>query len=55
MALPVVFRRQVGRDLASAYGWYEEQRSGLGEEFLRAADASFEAIEELTCHERQRD
>ena len=28
MALPVVYRRKVGRDLAGAYGWYEEQRAG---------------------------
>jgi plasmid stabilization system protein ParE len=45
MALPVVYRREVGRDLAGAYGWYEEQRAGLGEEFLAAVDASFDAIE----------
>jgi len=47
MALPAAYRRKVGRDLASAYGWYEEQRAGLGEEFLAAVDASFEAIEEF--------
>ncbi len=35
MALPVVFRRKVGRNLAGAYGWHEEQRPGLGVEFLR--------------------
>ena len=45
MALPVVYRREVGRDLAGAYGWYEEQRAGLGEEFIAAVDASFDAIE----------
>ena len=45
MALPTAYRRKVGRDLASAYAWYEEQRAGLGEEFLAAVDASFEAIE----------
>lgn len=47
MALPVVFRRGVGRDLAGAYGWYEEQRAGLGEQFLAAVNASFGAIEQL--------
>jgi plasmid stabilization system protein ParE len=45
MALPVVYRREVGRDLAGAYGWYEEQRAGLGEEFLAAVDVTFDAIE----------
>ena len=47
MALPVVYRRKVGRDLAGAYGWYEEQRAGLGEEFLAAVDTTFDAIERI--------
>ena len=47
MALPVVYRRKVGRDLAGAYGWYEEQRPGLGEEFLTAVNATFDAIEHI--------
>jgi hypothetical protein len=47
MALPAVFRRKVGRDLAGAFRWYEDQRVGLGEEFLGAVDASFEAIQEF--------
>ena len=47
MALPVVYRREVGRDLAGAYGWYEEQRPGLGEEFLTAVDTTFDAIEQI--------
>jgi plasmid stabilization system protein ParE len=47
MALPVVYRRKVGRDLAGAYGWYEDQRAGLGEEFLAAVDATFDAIERI--------
>jgi hypothetical protein len=45
MVLPLVFRRRVGQDLAGAYRWYEEQRVGLGEEFLGAVNASFDAIE----------
>ena len=47
MALPLVYRRKVGRDLAGAYGWYEEQRAGLGEEFLTAVDVTFDAIEQV--------
>jgi plasmid stabilization system protein ParE len=47
MTLPVVFRRRVGRDLAEARGWYEEQRIGLGEEFLAAVGASLDAIEQF--------
>lgn len=45
MALPVVYRHEAGRDLAGASGWYEEQRVGLGEEFLAAVDLTFDAIE----------
>jgi len=45
MALPVVFRRKVGRDLAAGFGYYEEQSKGLGEKFLSAVDSSFSAIE----------
>ncbi len=47
MTTPVVYRRKVGRDLAGAYGWYEVQRPGLGEEFLTSVDATFDAIEQL--------
>lgn len=46
MALPAVYRRKVARDLAGAYGWYEQQRAGLGEEFLAAVNTSFGAIQE---------
>lgn len=45
MALPVVYRRKVGRDLASVFGHYEGQTEGLGEQFLSAVDSAFDAIE----------
>ena len=45
MALPVVYRRKVGRDLAGGYGWYSGQRDGLGQDFLTAVDATFDTIE----------
>ena len=44
MALPVSFRRAVGRDLAGAYWWYEERRRGLGEQFLAAVNSTFDQI-----------
>lgn len=47
MALPLVFRRKVGRDLAGAYGWHEQQRTGLGEEFLAAVGARFDTFGQL--------
>ena len=45
MALPVVYRRKVGRDLASGYGHYEGESPGLGERSLNAVDSVFDAIE----------
>jgi plasmid stabilization system protein ParE len=45
MALPVVYRRKVGRDLAAGFGYYEGQTGGLGEKFLAAIDSAFDAIE----------
>ena len=45
MALPVVYRRRVGRDLAEARAWYEERRAGLGEELLASIGVSFDVIE----------
>ena len=45
MPLPVVYRRQVGRDLAAGFGYYEEQTKGLGERFLTAVGSAFDAIE----------
>ncbi len=47
MALPAVYRRKVGRDLAGAYGWYEGKRAGLGEEFLGAVGGCLHAIQEF--------
>lgn len=47
MALPSVYRRRVGRDLAVAYAWYEEQRPSLGDEFLAQVNVCFDAIEQF--------
>ena len=45
MSLPVVYRRKVGRDLAAGFSYYGDQTQGLGESFLTAVDAVFDAIE----------
>ena len=45
MSLPLVYRRRVGEDLASAFAYYEEQLEGLGERFLSAVASTFDAIE----------
>lgn len=45
MPLLLVFRRGVGRDLAEAFTYYEEQAEGLGERFLGTVDSTFDAVE----------
>lgn len=45
MPLPLVYRRRVGRDLAEAFAYYEQQAEGLGGRFLGTVDATFDAIE----------
>ena len=47
MPLPVIYRRAVGRDLAGAYGWYEDRSVGLGEQFLTSVTATFAQIEQF--------
>ena len=47
MTLPVVFRRHFQDDLGAGFDWYEEQRSGLGEEFLSAVQAALRSIEQF--------
>jgi plasmid stabilization system protein ParE len=40
------FRPAASADVDTAYEWYEEQRAGLGEEFLAAVDAAVASIVE---------
>jgi plasmid stabilization system protein ParE len=44
MPLAVVYRRRVGRDLASGFDYYAAQTPELGEKFLAAVTGVFEAI-----------
>ena len=44
MAAELIVAPEAEQDLAEAYAWYEDQRAGLGEEFLGCVDASIEAI-----------
>jgi len=45
VALRVVFRHRVGRDLAAGFQYYEARQPGLGEAFLARSRSVFEAIE----------
>lgn len=44
MPAEIVYAPEVELDLAEAYGWYEAQQPGLGEEFLRCVEASLRAL-----------
>lgn len=46
MTRTVTLRPQAREDLLDAYHWYEDQRSGLGNEFLAAAAQIFLILEE---------
>ena len=50
MSLPLVYRRKVGRDLADAFAYCEEQAERLGERFLGTVDSTFDAIERYPAH-----
>jgi len=44
MVAKLIFAPETENDISEAYGWYEEQRFGLGEEFISCVDASIQAI-----------
>jgi len=44
MRVDLILAPEVEQDLSEAYGWYEEQRQGLGEEFLACVDACLQSI-----------
>jgi plasmid stabilization system protein ParE len=46
MSYNLIIRKRAEQHIADAYTWYEEQRIGLGEEFLLCIEASLNAISE---------
>lgn len=46
MSLPVRVRPEAARDLEDAAAWYEEQRGGLGQEFLDEVRRSLQRVAE---------
>jgi len=44
MAAELVIAPEAEQDIAEAYGWHEDRRPGLGEEFLSCVDACVQAI-----------
>jgi len=45
MSLPIVFRIEAQTEFNQAFDWYEQQRTGLGVDFLRCVAAGLERIE----------
>ncbi|MDA0809840.1 MAG: type II toxin-antitoxin system RelE/ParE family toxin [Planctomycetota bacterium] len=44
MSIELVVTEEAERDIAEAVAWYEERRSGLGEDFLTSLDASLQGL-----------
>ena len=44
MSLPIVISPEAKVDLSTAASWYEEQRLGLGDEFLDCVDKALDQI-----------
>lgn len=47
MSLPLSIRPEAEQDTAEARDWYEDQRDGLGDEFLTALEEVFARIREF--------
>lgn len=45
---PPIFRPAAAADVEDAYQWYEDQRAGLGEEFLAAVSTVIESLVTLS-------
>ena len=44
MAVKLIFAPESALDIDAAYAWYEQQRVGLGEEFLTCLEAKLESV-----------
>ena len=44
MAAELVLAPEAQQDVEQAYSWYEDRRTGLGEEFLGCVDAGIQSI-----------
>lgn len=45
MSVPFVFHAGVKDEVDEAYRWYERQRAGLGDDFLRALEAVYAELQ----------
>jgi toxin ParE1/3/4 len=47
LSLRLIVRKDAEADIAAAYDWYEQQRVGLGTEFLQEVSATIEAVHSM--------
>lgn len=45
MSLRLIVREKAESDIESAFRWYEEQRPGLGADFIRSVDAALASVQ----------
>ena len=43
---PLIIEPEAQQEIAEAYDWYEQQRAGLGDDFLLCLDAGLQAVRE---------
>jgi len=44
MAVELIIAQEAQQDIEEAYGWFEDRRTGLGEDFLSCVDAAVQNI-----------
>ena len=47
MTLPLVLRAEARAEFDEAFDWYEQQRPGLGLDFMRRVQQAFDLIEQM--------
>lgn len=45
--MKVIYRPAAAADIDRAYGWYEKERKGLGEEFLAEVRATAQSVQDM--------
>jgi toxin ParE1/3/4 len=45
LSLRLIVREKAESDIESAFRWYEEQRPGLGADFIRSVDAALASVQ----------
>lgn len=43
----IVFHPEIASEIKASYNWYQEQASGLGDDFIAELEAAYDAVAEL--------